>query len=574
MIYSFDIFDTCFVRACGSPKNVFDILARRILGEIAEESFLCDFALIRIKAEEKAREESQYEDITLSEIYEYCDFTGLTDMSNAEIMNTEILVEREELVPVWDLKEKIQGIHNHGKSVMYVSDMYLSRDFMLQLLRENNFWKEGDKLYVSSEIRKTKQSGALYRYIADENKIKFKDWHHYGDNRYSDYKIPRRLGIKACLINHRYTFYEEKLKSIFCSPSSKVYTLMASISRGIRLGMKEQSLKSRFAVEFIAPLYVSLVYNILKQSRFDKIKNLYFMARDGYILYIIAKEFEDVFEDINLHYFYASRKALYPDKNPSVCIKKEALIVKYLVQEGIATKEGSPSVGIVDLRGTRKCHKAINDILHKNGYNLTKGYYLEVLDDRVSIKESGSYYALWHSERYSPDTVLSESANLLEQYFSITCQSRTIGYEEKEGKIIPIFDKWKSENSSLELQELHINIVKEWVKFYKKSYLDRENENVLYGSELLLNDFIYNPKSEYLKMLCNFRITNNGNDDLPYVQNLWIYLGRKLFGKNYGIPVWTWGSLSFTLGKMGYYILPVLRRNKPKLKRIFRKIME
>lgn len=240
-IFSFDIFDTCFVRACGSPKNVFDILARRILGEIAEESFLCDFALIRIKAEEKAREESQYEDITLTEIYEYCDFTGLTDMSNAEIMNTEILVEREQLVPVWDLKEKIQGIHNQGKSVMYVSDMYLSRDFLLQLLRGNNFWKEGDKLYVSSEIRKTKQSGALYRYIADENQIKFKDWHHYGDNRYSDYKIPRRLGIKAQLVKHDFSFYEKSLAKLLYINSFQTGEVLASISKASRISFQNNT---------------------------------------------------------------------------------------------------------------------------------------------------------------------------------------------------------------------------------------------------------------------------------------------------------------------------------------------
>ena len=28
--YSFDLFDTCFVRACGDPKNIFDLLAYRI----------------------------------------------------------------------------------------------------------------------------------------------------------------------------------------------------------------------------------------------------------------------------------------------------------------------------------------------------------------------------------------------------------------------------------------------------------------------------------------------------------------------------------------------------------------
>ena len=32
VIYSFDLFDTCFIRACGAPRNVFDLLAYRVLG--------------------------------------------------------------------------------------------------------------------------------------------------------------------------------------------------------------------------------------------------------------------------------------------------------------------------------------------------------------------------------------------------------------------------------------------------------------------------------------------------------------------------------------------------------------
>lgn len=570
MIYSFDIFDTCFVRSCGEPKNVFDILARKVLGEDVNDSFLYDFALIRIKAEETVRKESQYEDITLSEIYEACDFTGLTDMSNEEIMNLEIATEKEQLTPVWELKEKINNLHIKGNDVIYISDMYLSQDFLLQLLKENNFWAEGDKLYVSSQIRKTKQSGTLYQHIANENQIRFKDWHHYGDNRHSDYKIPRRLGIKACLIKHDYTFYEKKLKNIFCSPSSNVSILMASICRSIRLGMKGQSIQSEFAIEFIAPLYVSFVYNILKQAQIDRVKNLYFMARDGYVLYIIAKEFKDSFEDINLHYFYASRKALYPDKDSSVCFEKEASIIKYLVQEGIASKEGNSKVGIVDLRGTRKCHKVINDILHKYNYNPTVGYYLEVLDDRVTIKEAGNYYALWHSERYCQNTVLNEAANLLEQYFSITNQSRTIGYREKEGKIAPVFDNGKNIEANSVLQNLHIEIVKKWIKYYKQNYLMKENEEVLHLSESLLNAFIFNPRIEYLKMLNNFKVSDSGNDEVPYIRNFLLYFLGNLFGKKYDMPNWTWGSLSLTLGKMGYYILPVLRKNKAKLKCLFR----
>lgn len=68
MTYSFDIFDTCFVRACGHPRNIFDILAIRILGDDAEISSLADFAYIRINGERRARRSLDKHEVTIDDI--------------------------------------------------------------------------------------------------------------------------------------------------------------------------------------------------------------------------------------------------------------------------------------------------------------------------------------------------------------------------------------------------------------------------------------------------------------------------------------------------------------------------
>ena len=51
--------------ACGAPRNVFDLLAYRVLGANSDESARADFALERVKGERKARALSQVEEITL-----------------------------------------------------------------------------------------------------------------------------------------------------------------------------------------------------------------------------------------------------------------------------------------------------------------------------------------------------------------------------------------------------------------------------------------------------------------------------------------------------------------------------
>ena len=127
-IYSYDIFDTCLVRACGEPSHVWDILAHKILGESADFAQIADFVLIRRSAEGKAREElisHEKEDVTIEDIYTYCDFSSLTDISKHDIMEEEMAVEEKMLIPVYSVLQEINQLHQEGKRVTFISDMYL-----------------------------------------------------------------------------------------------------------------------------------------------------------------------------------------------------------------------------------------------------------------------------------------------------------------------------------------------------------------------------------------------------------------------------------------------------------------
>ena len=54
--YSFDIFDTCLVRKCGCPDNLFRLWADRALGEV-DLSYLKELVNSRLNAEKMARKE-------------------------------------------------------------------------------------------------------------------------------------------------------------------------------------------------------------------------------------------------------------------------------------------------------------------------------------------------------------------------------------------------------------------------------------------------------------------------------------------------------------------------------------
>lgn len=590
MIYSFDIFDTCFVRACGFPHNIFDLLAYRILGETSSESMRMDFANIRVQGEKMARK-SLKEEVTLDEIYACCDFRGITDLSSEEIALEEQQVEKEQLVVVKSVFDQIEKIRNRGFSIIYISDMYLPEKFLLCLLQENGLWKEGDKLYVSSTYCKTKRTGNLYELVANENHISFKEWSHYGDNIYSDYKVPKKKGINAHIITHEFSYYEKRILEHNSFPAFFVHQHIAGISKSVRLHL-EKNIRVDFAANLIAPLYTSFVYNLLKDAQERGLTQLFFLSRDGYILYYIALQLQYMFPDITIKYIYVSRVSLYfpgmdvldldgyvnmlgtlEGKNNIELLKKwtgvdvssdvgndfinevnlthEAgienlkqilsntrvavsllqkhreqsdLVEKYFIQVGLS--DISKKSAIIDVRGTRNCHQAINNILNRIGGVSVYGYYIEVLKNRKTIREAGSFTSFLYMERYVYDKrmqFIPYIGNVMEQYFSVTDQNRTVGYYlDNNGLVNPKLADDIVDTETVELFTLHKKIISIYMYYYltNKLYL----HNTFLSMSILDNlaDFATFPKHEYLKALEGVRVSDSATVRYPLIQKIGI----------------------------------------------------
>lgn len=464
MCYSFDVFDTCLIRTCGYPHNVFDILALRILGLDSDDSMRADFVNTRIKAEKQVRRKKQSE-ITLEEIYDECNFNALTQSSVVDIAKEEINIEREILVAALSIQKQISELHSQGISVFYISDMYFSEEFIKELLIKNNFWQDGDRLYVSSTSGKTKYQGSLYELIAQENGICYNKWNHYGDNYYSDYIVPRKKGIKAHLVSHEFSRYEKHLLDLCLFPDIFINQQLAGIQKAIRISLGSTP-QIDLACNIVIPLITAFVFNVLETARKDGINQLFFLARDGYLPYYIACLLQKYYPEIRLEYFYTSRSALYfpgidsPDKNNLLQLfgrltgKKlnevfidrtnidisdflseleinriiqcetqgitmvtelynnekfvETIEYEYQKQRELVLEyfiqSGIASTeckgAVIDIRGSRACHGVINGILKEYAYLPVRGFYLEVIEDRKGIADAGSYYAEFYSERY------------------------------------------------------------------------------------------------------------------------------------------------------------------------------
>lgn len=484
-----------------------------------------DFAQERINGELRARSKyvnSINEEITLEQIYSCCDFSIWTNWSNKKIQDLELYVESEMLLPVYSMQKDILKHRAEGAKIIFISDMYLDDTFIRAILVKYGMFQDGDLLFVSSNYGLCKSTGNLYRHVKDKLSIDHKRWIHCGDNFYSDVFIPKRLGIKACCVKHTYTYYERLLLNKDFSSQCFFVKNLASISRGLvcRYGKSPEVF---FASDFVAPLYVLFVLFVLEDAKCRNINHLYFCARDGYILKVIADTVisQDLrYKDFCTDYLYVSRTSLYgpgfnqSDTGNTEGIQRE-LCYKYFDQEGL-NKEGC---AIVDLRGTRKCHVAINNILNYYGSSSVFGYYLEVVKDRIC---GSDYEAILFGERYNRNSIncCFEPSGLFEQYFSITDHKRTCGYELKDNKIYPVFEEEDGDMSYCR-KILHINmdVCRDFASLFLKispSSLDYRHLCEMIVS--VYSDFAMAPSKKYLNALSELILTDSDNSSRPLLK--------------------------------------------------------
>lgn len=288
-VVSFDIFDTLLIRPYCKPTDLFLHLERIHQTE--------GFATARIEAEKRARKVSPREDIFFDEIYKFI------DIKYAHLKEHELKLEKQILHKNTRATEIYNYAKSLGKRIIITSDMYFDSEFLKSVLLKEGFSFE--KLYVSSEIGKTKWSGTLFDYILRDLNISPEQILHIGDNAQSDVEIPKRKGIFVYHVNRLVEeffsknknfseFYDIHRKDIACS------ILFAICSEYD--GKNDYWQKFGYFYGGIAAVsYIQWMLPIIKRKHIEQIL---FIARDGYSL---SKVFNVFCNDIKSFYVAAPR---------------------------------------------------------------------------------------------------------------------------------------------------------------------------------------------------------------------------------------------------------------------------
>jgi len=298
-IVSFDIFDTLLKRDVYSPIDVFKIVELQYDKSTNKSS---NFTNKRKTAEKFAREISQYDEITLDEIYDVIEFP---EEERDILKQMELNVERSVLHVNHEIEPLFRECIASGKTVYIVSDMYLPIDFIEDLLKRESI-SEYKKLYLSCDYRRTKRSGDLFRIMCEEEGLKPKTIIHIGDSRYADYIAPRKIGMHSFRIPRRTstTLYMSKPQKDSDFNESCLYSFVntrecAYEDRGVRLGF-----------EILGPIiyaYSCWLHN--NRDIFGGKVKIWFAARD---MYLFKEAYKHLFPDDESAYIYLSRKSLRP----------------------------------------------------------------------------------------------------------------------------------------------------------------------------------------------------------------------------------------------------------------------
>ena len=160
-VYSFDVFDTCLSRLCGSPRNLIEVLSVDVLRKTGINSSDNEHLRQLFVA---ARLDS---DGSLEEKYAQVAKIITLPCSIKEMVDMELSCERGMLKPIKHTLNLIESLRRDG-DIIFISDMYLPSSFIKEMLIKFNFFKEGDILYVSDEVGAWKRDGSLYELIHNQ----------------------------------------------------------------------------------------------------------------------------------------------------------------------------------------------------------------------------------------------------------------------------------------------------------------------------------------------------------------------------------------------------------------------
>ena len=182
-VISFDFFVRLFMRSICSSQDIFRIM---------EMQMEIPFLQMRNRAIKDLKENYSFD-----ELYSRIEF--LEDMPHSQIeqiKNLEIELEKKLLVPRSRIISILRDLLKSNKKVYVISDMYLPKNFYIDVLKKQGIIIPDKFILLSNELNANKLDGTLWKYYSEEI-VKGRRSLHIGDNIKADVEEAKKYN---CLL--------------------------------------------------------------------------------------------------------------------------------------------------------------------------------------------------------------------------------------------------------------------------------------------------------------------------------------------------------------------------------------
>ena len=476
---SFDIFDTLLIRNCNNCIDVFKYIEKKYN--------INNFCSKRVNAEQKARRISLFEEITLHEIYSQYSFEN-EDISLDELMKIEIDTEKNFLVKNLKYYELYKILLKKGYKIIITSDMYLPKNVINDILYENGY-KGYFKLYLSSDLLKTKATGSMFKYILSELNIKPNEIIHFGDNIKSDFLIPKKMGIKTYLVHQKKkNHYNDLDFSIF--------------NNFIENTADSKEYYSQFGYECFGPFLYEYVKWLKEKFIKNDISKVYFLSRDGYIM----KEAFDIINNDNIESLYleVSRRSL---RVPILHINPE---YENIILE-LSNAKSIKLINFFDMLGLNA--ESYKICIEKYGFMLEKNYDKNKLLGNAKFKKM-------YDECLKKDVIINSKKEFefLKKYLKM---------KKVEGKFAIVDIGWGGSMQKYLIKTLNLLNINNDVfgyyigiaDYYKKNVLDKDMKMFGYLFDLKNNINTQDLRKPFVGLFESLFLENKGSVEKYRIKN-------------------------------------------------------
>lgn len=322
---SFDIFDTLIRRPVEKPADLFRFLDAKALQ--ITDGIAADFGKTRTMCEVETRRrlEGVKDEITLDDIYDtLAEYYDLSIEQAAALKQAEIEIEIN-AAQERPFGRKLYDIARASSRPIYlISDMYLP-EYVIARMLEKVGYKDFLDIFVSSEYGCRKHSGELYKIVLQRVGLAPPNLVHVGDNKRTDIERAEAHGIRAFRWSSAVDWMRsnpiyEKIYSPRVGAGEKARSAIAGITA---LGLfdapnQPESFTSlsggdaeRLGYAVLGPIVTGYMTWLGREARRDGITDIYFMAREGWVL----KEAFNLLHDGDKtlpkgKYLYGSRRAI------------------------------------------------------------------------------------------------------------------------------------------------------------------------------------------------------------------------------------------------------------------------